>query len=362
MIQKKISLAINVYYSVPFLVTVLVLLILSSCQQESEEIVPFPPDKVIIPGSSVANLISRVALSDGSADNIIDNSSCVSLVLPVTVLANNQEIKITSPDDFKFVERIFDDSAIDDDTLTLFFPVTIIHADYTQSIIKNEAELEAIIDQCTENGDHDDIECIDFEYPLTLSVYDTDTQLSKTVTINKDEELYEFFDALKKSELVGFKFPITVVLPGNVKITIQNNIELEDVIESTIGKCDEDDDNDYNDDDIDDSALMAALVNGTWKIKSYVDVSDLTTKFTNYIFTFNVDGSAVANDATASVNGNWKTYGDNGLELDLDFADDTLLDELNEDWEIVEFTPDIIKLKHVDNVDEAVRSLVFEKK
>jgi hypothetical protein len=339
------------------------LFIFSGCQQEKEEIAPLPADKVILPNSALANLIQRIAFKDGSSDNILDKSSCASLVLPVTVLVNGQEIKVSSKDDFKLVERILDEVKNDKDTLAILFPVTVILADYTSLVIHNEKELKDIRKQCKEGGMDDDIECVDFQYPLTFSVYDSNNQLSNTKTINSDNEIYEFFHNLKKGDLISFKFPFKVVLYNGEEITISDNNQLEDAIENAIGDCDEDDDNDYNDDDVDVSGLIAVLTDGQWEISSYFDKQDETAAFANFVFTFLQGDTALATNGVSSVNGKWKSYGDMGvIELDLDFGREKPLDELKEDWEPVEFSNSIIKLKNVSGGDGAIRTLAFRKK
>lgn len=345
-----------------FLLFTVLSFLFSGCQEESEEITPPPPDKVIVPNSKVANLIQQIALNDGSSDNILDNSSCTSLVLPVTVVVNGQEIQINTEDDFKLVERILDEVENDEDTLIIIFPFTVILADHSRLTVNNEEELEDIIEQCTEGGDDDDIECIDFKYPLTFSVYDSNNQVSGVTTINNDQELFEFFDDLDNSQLVAFKFPITVVLSSGEELIINDNSELEDSIENARDNCDEDDDNDHNDDDADDTALIAVLIDGGWEITYFFDEADETSAFENFIFTFNADGTALATDGVSSVNGTWESYGDDGiLELEFDFGEETPFEDIHEDWELVEFSNYIIKLRDVSGEDGSVSTLVFEK-
>lgn len=353
------------YYSILclFLLFTALLFIFSGCQEESEEITPPPSGKVIMPNSVVADLIQRIALNDGSSDNIIDNSSCTTLALPVTLVVNGQEIKIDSADDFETVERILDEFENDDDTLRIIFPVTVTISDYTELIINNDEEWEDISEQCTEGGQDDDIECVDFQYPLTFSVYDSDNQLSDVITLNDDQELYKFFDTLNEGDLVSFKFPVMVILSGGEEIPINNNDQLEDFIENAIDDCDEDDDIDHNDDDADDTGLIAVLTNGDWEIAYFFDGKDETGAFADFVFTFKADGTATATNGVSSANGTWKSYGDGGfLELDLDFRNEVPLDNIQEDWELIEFSDATIKLKDVSEVDGTVTTLNFKKK
>lgn len=352
------------YFSILCLFFLFTLLgsVLSGCQEGLEEIIEPPSDTVIAANSVVSNLILRIALSDGSFDNILDNSSCTSLILPVTVTVNGQTIKIDSADDLKTVERILDEFENDDDTLRIIFPVKVTQADYTELIIRNEEELERTIELCKEDGFDEDIECVDFKYPLTFSVYDSKNQLSNVITINDDRELYRFFDTQEEGDLVGFKFPITVILFDGKEITINNNDQLKGVIENASDDCDEDDDSDHNDDDADDAALINALLASDWEITYFFNGTDKTKAFDDFVLKFFSDRTASATDGVSLVKGTWQSYGDEGfLELEFDF-EEAPFNDLQKDWELVEFTDSSIKLKNVSEKDGSVSTLFFKKK
>ena len=103
-------------------------LFLYGCQKEIDETAEAPQKEVFIQSSPVADLVQQTVLKDGSSDNIIDGSSCSSLILPVTVIVNGQEITLVTPDDFYDVELILDEFEEDDDHIEIIFPVTVILA------------------------------------------------------------------------------------------------------------------------------------------------------------------------------------------------------------------------------------------
>lgn len=333
----------------------------SSCQQESEEITPIPADKVITPNSTVARMMERISLNDGSRDNILDYASCTSLMLPVTVVVNGQPVLVTSEDDLKQVERIWDELPGDDDTVMIQYPVTVKRADHSTVVVPNKDALESLIESCTEGGGDDDIECIDFSYPFTVSVYDSKNQLSEVVTIMDDAHLFSFFEGLDSSDLVGIQFPLVVTLSDGSEVTINGNTQLEALIESASDVCDEDDDNDFEDDDVDTNALSNALSNGTWSIEYFLDETDKTSLFTPYMFTFGAGDTANATNGGTNVPGIWKPYGDDGsLELVLDFGETAPFILIKEDWEVVNFSDTVIELTDDLNEPDA-RRLTFRK-
>lgn len=73
----------------------------------------------------------------------------------------------------------------------------------------------------------EDINCLDFEYPLTVSIYDADFQLTDIVTINNDDALYLFLQTLDTSNVASLNFPITIVLPDEQQIEVNYNQALQ---------------------------------------------------------------------------------------------------------------------------------------
>ena len=115
---------------------------LSGCQEEVVEIIDPSPQNVVTANSQAAILIQRTATNDGSYDNIVDGSSCISIAFPYSVYFNDTEYVISSTDDLDDLERIIDES--DDDDVDIKFPVTVVKSDYTEILVSNEDELEAL--------------------------------------------------------------------------------------------------------------------------------------------------------------------------------------------------------------------------
>ena len=363
MIKKKTIFKIK-YYSVLCMVVLftVLLFLFSGCQEESEEITLPPSEQAITTNSAIAGYIRSIALNDGSSDNIVDNASCTAIVLPLTALVNGQEITISSADDLKTVERILDTSESDHDTLSIVFPVVVTLPDHNLLLINNAEEFEHIAEQCIEGGHDEDIECLDFKYPLNFSVYDPENQISRVITINNDGELFAFVDQLKEGHFAGFKFPVTVILAGGEEITVSNNNLLEDIIENHMDDCDEDDDNDHNDDDADDTALIAAFLDGSWQITHYFSGTDKTELFADFIITFNQDSTTLSSDGVSSVHGEWETNGDDGtLELELELGEVSPFDTMPDTWDVLEFNGSLIQLKYVNTEDGSQTTMVLER-
>ncbi|WP_452599646.1 hypothetical protein [Pontimicrobium sp. MEBiC01747] len=307
------------------LVFLIVILLFTSCQDEVTEITGPDQQEIIVPNSNLANLMQKTVSMDGSVDNIIDNASCLAIELPVTVSVNGVEIIIDSEADYDVIEAIFDEFGTDEDTLEIIFPITIILSDYSEIEINNNDELVEFIEECAgENEEDDDIECIDFQYPVTLSLYNTGFEVIETVTIENDEALYSFIENLDGSVLASLNFPITLILNDGSIVEVNNNQELQQVIEAAENTCDEDDDNDWNDDDDDactEEFVELALKECIWNIVSY-NGDDVFVNYNidfnaNYEFTITSNG-VVIHDGTWSVSENNNTV---TVDLETSFQD-----------------------------------------
>jgi hypothetical protein len=460
------------------------LLIMTSCRSEDDLAIDPPVEETIEANSNVALLMNNVALNDGSTDNIIDNASCLSVQLPITVTVNGIEITINDDDGYEDIEDIIDLFDDDIDSIVISYPITVILEDYSTVVVNSDSELAVLAANCVgENEDDDDIECIDFQYPITASVFDENNDLIDSITINNDNEMYDFIDDLDEYAAVTINFPITVIFADGTTQTINSIQELEDAIEMADDSCDEDDDNDFDDDDcdscttndletifgdcsewtvdklersdsdlednyvgfvfefngdgtivvtqganifngtweasgtannisvtinvtglpdfndtwnlheieqdddevevdlrlgedrltfesdcesngtIDDTSLVNALTNGDWYVTYFFDDTDETLDFADYVFNFASNNTATATNISGLTNGSWSTTSgdDTELGLNLNFGTGIPLDELADDWDVLEVTDDIIRLKDVSGGDGSEDFLTFER-
>ena len=118
-----------------------------------------------------------------------------------------------------------------------------------------------------------------------------------------------------------------------------------------------------SDDPVSATDVENTLVSGGWKITYYFDEKDETSDFNGFTFTFNDNGTAVAQKGSDSFNGTWSTESssDGTLKLNLDFGTSSPLDELEEDWKVMERTGNRIKLENVSGGSGLTSYLTFER-
>ncbi|MGB1313487.1 MAG: hypothetical protein ACPG54_07550, partial [Bizionia paragorgiae] len=184
---------------------ILALFIFSSCQDEIVEVTLPNNQDTINANTNLSNLLSNVSALNGSVDDSVDNASCFTMTLPVTIEVNGTVIVITSVEDYEAFEAVFD--ALED-TISIQFPITIVFNDYTEVVISNQEDLDVLVEACLNDDDYEDaIDCIDFQYPIVFSVYNSNFQVTDTVTIQDDESLHHFIEDLEGGILASLNFP-----------------------------------------------------------------------------------------------------------------------------------------------------------
>ncbi|SEB76574.1 hypothetical protein SAMN04489761_1704 [Tenacibaculum sp. MAR_2009_124] len=318
------------------------IILFSSCRTEETITIDPPITDAITPFSKAAVLLERTALKDGSKDNIIDQANCITIDLPITVIANGVELVISDDTGYQDIEDIFDEFTDDNDTITIAFPIKIILIDYTVIEVNNIEELENFKQDCNgENENDGDIECIDFVYPVGASLFNASNEQIGTVSITNDEMLHNFIKDIDENTIVTLDFPIKLKKANGEYVYASNIDDLERLIEAATYDCDEDDDNDYNDDDCDDCTQedVKNFFREFQELKVYTlerQGNDLQEQYQNHIFWFKEDGTLKVFINNDHLYGTWELSG-TGNDITLTIAINDLPD-FNENWKVHEIT------------------------
>lgn len=334
-------------YSVSGLLLIMALSFFS-CQEEFEALPQPDEQQTIMASSSTAELIMKTSSNDGSYDNIVDGASCLAIQFPYTVNVNGVEVSINAREDIKQIEAIFDELEIPDwetgsEILDILFPITITLSDFSQIAIENQEDFRALIEECREGGDDDDIECIDFVYPLNLYTFDLNEQQTGSVVVESDMDMRLFFKDLGENDLISIDFPLSLKLYNGTEIQVNSNAELANAIETARNACDEDDDNDHNDDDFTKERLDGYLVECPWLVLDVERDGILQTEqYIEYAMDFSENGEVSVKDRLGnSLAGTWTTrVAENKVLLKLEFD---VLTDFNLEWYVYELEEGKIK-------------------
>ncbi len=335
-------------------ITFFALLVFTSCQDEVIEETLINEQELLTASSPLASLMQSTSARDGRVDNILDNANCLSVNLPVTVVVNDITITINTLEDLELIEDIFNEFENDNDILELLFPIIIILNNHEEIVIINQDELNAFIEQCIDDS-HDDIECIDFQYPISFSIYNTSFQIIETVVIENDRELYEFLERIENSNsgalLVSLNFPVTMVYANGETIEVHNNQELSRVLNEAQENCD---DEEACRKEVVDMYLQECY----WNVVAYNNSND----FMNYDLYFKSDGIFKVKEGETIVGiGTWSTtLTDAGVVLKIiDLTNVVAESIIGGDWLIVECDDDRFELaKLATSANEAVNIII----
>lgn len=321
------------------IIPAIALLSIFACRKEESEISGQDP-RALVANSNVAILLGNTSLFDGSYDNILDNANCLAIDLPVTVTANGQVLVVETQEDYLTVEAIFDAFDDDTDTLELHYPVTVLGSNFSQVVVNSDSELAALAQGCAgENEADDDLECADIVYPVTISVFNPSIELIDVVTLNGDQDLFEFIKDLDSDLIASINFPVSVLLADGSTVSAADLDQLETILDSARDSCDEDDDYDYNDDDCVDCTtdyLVEVITScSDWYVdRLEIGGSRLEDNYAGYSLNFTADGTIIATDGNNTYFGNWSSNGSgSAIQVTIDLPG---LSDFNAVWTLHE--------------------------
>lgn len=140
------------------------------------------------------------------------------------------------------------------------------------------------------------------------------------------------------------------------------------LLAALFSSCSSDDNNTNETNSI--SSVTSIAVSGTWRITYYFDTDkEETNNFSGYNFTFGSNGVLTATNGTLTQTGTWSVTDSNSnddnsisdLDFNIAFASPATFLELTDDWEIIERTSTVIKLKDVSGGNGGIDYLTFTK-
>ncbi|TSE10684.1 hypothetical protein [Aquimarina algiphila] len=214
--------------SILFLLTWGITMFITSCRSESDELLQDTNNQYLSSDSKIAGLILRAVTNDGSVDDSIDKASCFSIKFPFTITANSQVINYNTIDDIAANQGLFNDT----DPIVFSFPITLIFNDFTEIAVNDDTQLQGQVNNC--NGQNDSIACIDFEYPLSASGFDSQNELILKVDFENDKDFYDFIDGLNRNDFVNLDFPMTVLISDGAVLRVSSLGELENTFDDVL--------------------------------------------------------------------------------------------------------------------------------
>jgi len=335
-----------------FVATVL----LCSCQKEASVLVDETNEEEIITANSqLARMLLSASQVNGSVDDILDGSPCTSVVFPVTVFANNQQVVLETLDDLLIIQGIWDLYPYDTDTLVINFPITLMFEDYSEEEIDDYQDLLDAVEEC-QNFIEDTYTCIDFNYPISCFTYDSDREQTDHVTLQNNREWFFYLNYLTTDISIAIDYAMEVVIDDEV-IQVNNNQELADAFGAV--DCDIDSGTPLDPDIVE---LRDRLKDRTWYVAQFLDNgNDKTAVFSGWDFSFIESVTVYATNGSQAAQGIWVVTIDND-ELSFKFDMDGPINDANHnDYKVLSQTADEIIFETLDSNDNTEDILKFVK-
>lgn len=315
------------------------LILFVSCQEGYDNIKE--PDKsiAISENDNIADLILKVVLKDGSYDNIIDGCSEISIKYPYTIKIGEESITVNS---LKDVESVAVNYFSVRNDIEINYPVTVSYSDYSEAVVSSGGQLKSIQKKNNANLIDDDIESIDFVYPIEISLYNKKYQKTDLIVAKTDKDIHKIFRNMNDI-IVELNFPL-VAKTKKERLTIDNNISLKKEIDEVKDSEDEDDKVEFSDDDYPYKSLLTLK---KWKVMQYIDNGNKTSLFESFVFDFKKDNTIHVDVGGEIIIGEWELDVSDGIkQLELEFdIDNSPLEFLNEEWKIVNNSSVIINME-----------------
>lgn len=205
--------------------------LLISCQKEERELIDPSLDETISQDSRLSGLMKNVVTHDGSFDDLIDKGNCYSINVPYFIVLNGEALEINSKDDYNKINE--------SDVIEIQFPIRITTHEYKEEFIETIIALEVLASSC--KAEDDDIECIDFVYPFSVSTFNANTNVLSTVEVFHDAQVFEFMNTIDIHTVMSINYPIQLLLHNGEHATAGHNEELLSSILDFVASCDEND-------------------------------------------------------------------------------------------------------------------------
>lgn len=331
----------------------------TSCQSEESEQVGTNPNANSSTSPTASNY-ERAAMNDGSDDDFLDGNSCTELLFPLSATINGQNITILSKLDFSAVLNIMGEFNDDSDAVSFSFPLSVRTSNYTEVTLNTQSEFDALKQECenAESQGKSAISCINIQFPVTVLTYNIALEQTGSVVVQSEKQLYTFMTGLEASELFAVNYPINATLSNGTSVQINSDTEFQNAISECVKFEDEKDEAANTADEVE------AILSGTkFKVETFITAGvNKANEYADWSIEFKNDLKIVAknviNATLGEVEGTYKVSSETEAFVNINFASNTAVSALANDWVIDTYSNTLITFK--SKTDASV-TLTFKK-
>lgn len=212
----------------------LTLLSLVGCQKEEYEVLGEDQGVAVTSDSEFHHLVQRSAMHDGSADDQIDQSPCLSIQFPYTIELDGMEIEIHSQANLAAVLGSIEEA--EQNHVSIRFPVNVKTSSHEEVTVSNKRQMAGLQQGCRNQIREDlaPISCIQIEFPIKIFSYNSEIQESSSETIRNKAQLYWYLENVSDAEILSFEFPIRLIYKDKTFVKVNNRSAMENAFQSCI--------------------------------------------------------------------------------------------------------------------------------
>jgi len=210
----------NIFY-------ILVFIAVTGCYEDDSQLIQ--SENTSHNTSEISTMLKSVTANDTSFDNLVDNSSCISIDFPYQVLINEQAVTINNISD---LQQISPEEEID-----IIYPINTVFFNYDSHQADNRSDFNLIKDTCNDNLNLTFNTCIDIHYPITIKEYNDITESFDTFRLNSNKELFLHIETLHDNDVFEIEFPIFISKLRNETIKVESNEDFQELFYSTLNTC-----------------------------------------------------------------------------------------------------------------------------
>jgi len=190
-----------------------------------------------------------------------------------------------------------------------------------QEAIKVDSQLYGFLERVSKNtsevSDDANIACVNFVYAFSVYVYDEELTFTGVQTISNDAEFSAFLGSLTPELYISLSYPITGTLLDGTEVSINNNEELKESIDT----CLEEEITTYC------NGVLTEDETCSWKV---LYNGNGNNTYMNAFFNIGDDGLTTFFHDNSLFNGTWTSlYIDYQLYINIAFLD---IDGIGQDW------------------------------
>jgi hypothetical protein len=176
--------------------------------------------------SDVENLLSRISMKNTQEEDSMSDS-CFDLVYQVSGTLNGTTHTFNNMYDILTFAALAEQNNWNLNNFKFAFPIKVVFYDYTQRIVNNQTQLEELSIACSDSDVKEAVNCFDFVYPITLSVYNTSNQNTTQVVVNSDEQLYNYLKNNGNNTMINLSYPVSIKKIDGTVVQVNNDSQLK---------------------------------------------------------------------------------------------------------------------------------------